>query len=221
MNESANIKDRRKYPRVMVDSAARALQAEVDGHGSTLLFDMSYSGAAIAQPKQKKITMVDGTVILKLITEVDEAQIVSRVIRVTDDVVALSFDKVEVAARIIIDRVVSDRMVGLNMTLIDPKHYSNPRDFDLWFHGPRDTNLYLWARGDHLSKCQMDMEVASFIYEDESFFYETKPGVSAEQRLNNQQILRKVQAIVETMEYSQPALLELRRILKDHVGPTL
>ena len=75
-----------------------------------------------------------------------------------------NFKKISVPARIIIDRVVTDRIIGLNMSLIDPKHYSEKSDYSFWFHGPKDTNLYLWMPGQVLQKAQLEMADAALVY---------------------------------------------------------
>jgi len=219
MTKSESMKDRRKYPRVLVEPSSKNLQVEVIGFGTTLVFDMSYTGAAFAQPKEKKIQNVDQVIELKLKTEVDQSVLKSKVIRVNEEVVAVEFDQIDVSSRIIIDRVVTDRIIGINMLLIDPKHYSPQADFSFWFHGPRETNLYLWTSGDDLIKAQMDMDTASLVFEDDSLFFENKPINNIDQpRLNNQQLTLKVLAVVEQMDMTNRPLKTFRKILAEHVN---
>ena len=111
MAKSDSVKDRRKYQRVLVEPSSKILTVTVEGHGPTLVFDMSYEGAAFAQPKQKKVENVDSPLSLHLKTEVDEASIPAKTVRVSDEVVAVRFESIDVAARIIIDRVVTDRII--------------------------------------------------------------------------------------------------------------
>ena len=186
-------------------------------YGSTLVFDMSYEGAAFAQPKEKKIDNIDDKITLHLKTEIDEAKIPATAIRVSDEVVAVQFDSIDVAARVIIDRVVTDRIVGLNMNLIDPKHYSAKADFNFWFHGPKDTNLYLWGEGDQLIKAQMETSDSAMVFEDDMLLFENKAPQKGIPTMNNQQIALKVLAIVQQIEEEIPALNEFKKMIKSHV----
>lgn len=190
----------------------------MEGFGKTLVFDMSYDGAAFAQPKEKKISDVDEPIVLKLETEIDQATIKARAVRVSQEVVAVQFIDIGVDARVIIDRVVTDRIVGLNMILIDPKHYSGKSDFQYWFHGPKETNLYLWTENDQLVKAQMDMANASMMFEDDMLLFENKAVVEGVPVLNNQQIARKVHAITEQIESDLEAINQFKKLILDHVS---
>ena len=207
-------KDRRKYQRVVVDMSEQLL-VEIEGHGEALVFDMSYSGAAISQPQAKAVDSSKEKLQLLLKTTVDKAEVPAKIVRVGEDVIALSFEELSVDARIIIDRVVTDRIVGLNMNLIDPKYYSQKVDFNHWFHGPRDTNLYLWESDNQLDRAQLELDSCSLIYSEEGIFFESKGGKGAK-TLNNQQITRKALAIVEQMDHDIESLSAFKKSLVSH-----
>lgn len=217
MATNDSLKDRRKYQRVLVEPSSKILTVTVVGYGPTLVFDMSYEGAAFAQPKQKKISSVDETMSLHLKTEVDEATIPARAVRVNDEVVAVQFASIDVNARIIIDRVVTDRIIGFNMSLIDPKHYGVQSDFSLWFHGPKDTNLYLWQQGGKLLKAHMEMANAAMIFEDDMILFENKKTMEEVPLINNQQIGLKVLAITQQIENDSALLAQFLELVKNHV----
>ncbi len=217
MSKEDSVKDRRMYQRVLVEPSSKVLSVNLVGYGKTLVFDMSYEGAAFAQPKEKKVNDVDQALVLHLQTEVDEASINATSVRVNDEVVAVHFNNINVEARIIIDRVVTDRIVGLNMDLIDPKHYSGKADFSFWFHGPKETNLYLWMHGGQLTRAQMEMANAAMVFEDDMLLFENKSSQEGVKTLNNDQIARKVQAIVEQIESDLPALIEFKNLIDSHV----
>ncbi len=211
------MKDRRKYQRVLVEPSSKVLTVEVLGHGRILMFDMSYEGAAFSQPSGKKISDVDKLLKLHLKTEVDEAVIESQSVRVNDEVVAVRFEQIDPLARIIIDRVVTDRIIGLNMALIDPKHYSHHTDFNYWFHGPKETNLFLWMDSGTLVKAQMEMADSAMTIDDDMIFFENKALQEGIPVLNNEQIARKVQSIIEQIETNLPAITQFKEILNDHI----
>ncbi len=218
MSKNESVKDRRKYQRVLVEPSSKTLVVEVVDHGSTLVFDMSYEGAAFAQPGKKKITDVDKEITLHLKTEIDEAKIKATPVRVSEEVVAVTFREISVPARVIIDRVVTDRIIGLNMTLIDPKHYAGKTDFSYWFHGPKETNLYLWFDDNQLSRAQMETAEAMLVFEDNEVFFENKALQEGIKAMNNQQIASKIHAIVQQVEVDLPALSSFKKIVQDYVS---
>ena len=209
-------KDRRKYQRVQFEASPQSLAVSIDGHGDSVVFDMSYSGAALAQPHERPIEGTGMDVTIRLRTENDESVIQGSVIRATGKMIAINFKEVPSLARIIIDRLVSDRMIGLNMYLIDPEHYSPHVQFSHWFHGPKETNLFLWTQDHKLEKAQMDLNEISLIYDENSFFFENRAGSSEDpSSLNQQQILQKTLAIVSQMHSNLNALKDFKKVLEE------
>lgn len=218
MAENKDGKERRKYPRVLLELSSKVLSIEIVGYGETLIFDMSYQGAAFSQPKDRRIEDVDLTVALQINAEGETASIEARTVRVSDDVVAVHFEEISVEARMIIDRVVTDRIVGLNMVLIDSKHYAGKDDFTSWFHGPKETNLYLWDQEGALIRAQMEMAEASMVYEGDSIMFENKQTPGKETLLNNDQIAQKVYAIIHQMDSELPLFQDFKKIVEEHVA---
>lgn len=213
-----NPKDRRKYKRVLVESSSKEFTFEIIGYGPTVVYDMSYSGAAFAQPKAKSISQLDSELIVHMKTQVDEAKVIAQVVRANEDFVAVEFKDMSASARVIIDRLVTDRIVGLNMNLINTQYYSSQSDFNFWYHGPKETNLYLWTHNNNkIMKAQLDMGSCLLIYEQESFVFENKSSESTVPNLNNQQIARKAFAIIEQMGHDNKAIYSLKELLRSHV----
>lgn len=219
MERFKNLKNRRKYQRVLVEPSEKHLITEIVGYGQTVVFDMSYSGAAFGQPKEKPIEAGAQEITVRLKTPLDEAELKAKIIRAGSDLVAVQFVEINVEARIIIDRVVTDRMIGLNMFLIDSRHYSENADFNFWFHGPKETNLYLWCSGDRLVKAQMELDSSLLFYEDDSFIFEQKfTDNDAIPKMNNQQIAVKALGISQQIEIKLDALKEFKDLLSQHVN---
>lgn len=218
MERFNNLKNRRKYQRVLVEPSDKHLITEIVGYGTSVVFDMSYSGAAFGQPKEKQVQDGEQEITVLLKTPIDEATLKAKVIRATGDMVAVQFVEINVEARIIIDRVVTDRMIGVNMFLIDSRHYSPNADFNFWFHGPKETNLYLWTRNDKLIKAQMELDSSLLFYEDDSFIFEQKfTDNDAIPKMNNQQIAVKALGISQQIEIKLEALNEFKNLLSQHV----
>ena len=215
--ENKNQKERRRHPRVSVDKSSPGIKATIKDWGESTIFDVSFGGAALSQPQDKKVDSSDSPLCLILETAEKKAEIKAKVIRVNDRVVALEFDQQDAKARQLIDELVSDRIVGMNMNLIDSKHYSVKADFGFWFHGPKDTNLYLWTRGEQLEKAHLEMGTSLLVFEHDSFLIENKTTLASPNRLNNQQIFVKAWSILEQMSANISPLQQLKKLLLDHV----
>ena len=209
--------DRRKYQRVQFDASPQTLAVTIVGYGGSVVFDMSYSGSALAQPEEKKVVTTGGTVSIHLKSGEIESTVESRVVRCTDKIFAVEFLTVPSDARILIDRLISDRMIGINMNLIDPKHYNTQSGFSHWFHGPKETNLFLWSTNDKLSKAQLDLNNVVLIYEDDSFIFENKGESKGFPALNHQQIMQKALSIISQMHSNVVPLNELKSMLEQQL----
>lgn len=219
MERVNSVKNRRKYQRVLVEPSDKHLITEIVNFGSTVVFDMSYSGAALGQPKEKQVTEDNKEILVLLKTPVDEALLKAKVVRAEGDMVAVQFIEITVEARVIIDRVVTDRMIGVNMFLIDSRHYSPNSDFNFWFHGPKETNLYLWVADDRLVKAQMELDSSLLFFEDDSFIFEQKfTQNDVIPKMNNQQIAAKALGITQQIEIKLDALVEFKNLLSQHVN---
>ena len=180
---------------------------------------MSYNGAALAQPADRKVENVGDKVLVHLVTEIDRASVEAKIVRATDKAIACQFLDISSAARIIIDRLVTDRMIGLNMQLIDSSHYSPQSDFSHWFHGPKETNLFLWTQGSQLVKAQFNLNNVVLVYEDDGFFFENKDVNSPNlPRLNNQQVVQKAASIITQMHTNVKPLEDFKKIIKEQIG---
>ena len=207
-NNDQGGRERRKYERVLVHPDQDSLRVKIVGHGPTQIFDMSYQGAALGQPKNRPISDTTAPLNLEFSTEIDQAVVPVRVVRLTEELVAVEFTNVPVPARIIVDRVVTDRIVGLNFRLVEPEHYAVDQDFNYWFHGPKETNLYLWG-ASQLERAQFDTPLGSVIYEDDIFLIETQ-RIGGKPGLNNHQMRAKALAVLEQVKSELAPFVEFR-----------
>lgn len=218
MSESTG-KDRRKYQRVHFEASPQSLAVTIEDHGASVVFDMSYNGAALAQPTEKAVENVGDIIKVHLVTEIDQATVEARVVRATAKAIACEFLDIPSTARIIIDRLVTDRMIGLNMQLIDSSHYSPQADFSHWFYGPKETNLFLWSQGDKLIRAQFNLNNVVLVYEDDEFFFENKDAANPDiPKLNNQQVLMKASSIITQMHSNLKPLEVFKKVIAEQIG---
>ena len=212
-------KDRRKHPRLSVNNGEESgISLRIVDYGPAFFFDMSYRGAALSQPKEKKVSRVGELITLDIKSGMDQGQLKAKVVRVSDKGLGVHFRDVGPTTQVIIDRLVTDRIVGMNMKRMEPENFGPQSDFDNWFHGPKGTNLYLWIENGFLSKVHFEMASASILYEDNSFIFENKEGFQAGViKLNNQQMACKALAVLQEMDMGFPPLREFHDLLKDHI----
>jgi len=221
-NLEAEGKDRRKYPRVKFGAPSLSFDVLIKDFGPSMVYDMSFSGAALAQPKENPVgeDVKDLTVQLQMSGEAEPVgcELACKVIRASSSILALEFANVPAEARLLIDQVISDRVIGLNMNLIDPKHYNPSATFAYWFHGPKDTNLFIWEmESGGVSRAQFDIESATLVYENEAFHYDSKAEADFPQAIHPQAVLRKAVSILSQVQTNLEALTEFRKLLEQQI----
>lgn len=156
-------RDRRRYPRIFLQSA-EAFQKLIGGQvrwaggATTDLLDLSYTGAAAGQPGSlmlEKGQIVGLSFILAGHAPVDVS---GRVIRADGQIVGLQFDALSPEARLAFETFLSDNLLGLSLKKVDPSMFRGSQDFNHWYHGPKDTNVFVWMRGPILTKAIVEID---------------------------------------------------------------
>lgn len=165
--------EKRRFPRVSVDHLgdSKVIQGtevlRVGEHaGNFSVIDISYNSLALRGVSQSIPT--DGPVELMLDILSEKFDLKGQVVRQTEDFIAFTIDEMVAAPRLALEKFLKDKIVGLATYQISPKFYSKNEDFDLWFHGPKDTNLYLWQKGE-LSQMVMELDPFLLVYRDGEF----------------------------------------------------
>ena len=213
-----SFKERRKHQRLPLDNQKEGdLSLQIVDHGPAFFFDMSYRGAALSQPEEKKITQVGQSITLDIKSDRDQGQLKAKVVRFDEKSLAVHFKDVGATTQMIIDRLVTDRIVGMNMKMMKPENFGSQADFDYWFHGPKKTNLYFWTEGDSLSRVHLETGHISILFEEDHFIFENREGFQAGVlKLNNRQIALKALALIQEMNMEISHVREFHDLLKDH-----
>lgn len=170
--------DRRKFPRLLL--------AHPDGYymrleglmflwpkgGKSQVLDLSYSGMAISsQGYLDAVKLGDYIEAHLLLPGEDQFQvpISVRVVRKTAQVLGFRIDSTNPEGRIKIDQVMKDLIVSSNLRKLSPHLLHSSLQCDVWFHGPFDTNLFLWKSGSRFSKAYIEYDNSVLVYEGESF----------------------------------------------------
>lgn len=170
--------DRRKYPRLLL-AHPDGLYTKLEGlmflwpkGGKSQVLDLSYSGLAISsQGYLDFVKLGDYLEAHILLPGVDQFQvpISVRVVRKSAQILGFRIDSTSPEGRIKIDQVMKDLIVATNMRKLSPNLLHHSLQCETWFHGPFDTNLFLWKEGNSLTKAYVEYDNSVLVYEDSSF----------------------------------------------------
>ncbi|HEX4926030.1 MAG TPA: PilZ domain-containing protein [Bdellovibrionales bacterium] len=156
-------KDRRRYPRIFLQSA-EAFQRLVGGQvrwpgGSvTDVLDLSYTGAAVVQPGGKPIEKGQAVTLSFMFAGQEPVEVGARIMRADGSMVGLQFDALSSGARLAFETFLSDNLLGLSLRKVDPGMFRSSQDFNHWYHGPKDTNVFIWIRSGALAKAIIEID---------------------------------------------------------------
>jgi hypothetical protein len=215
--------DRRKFHRVQVESLGSSLSGlsvNLVGVGPVELFDISYGGAAFSQPGQVKLSMTGETVKLEFSVNGQKAQdLTAKVVRLTPENFAVEFLDSSTETKTFVDKLISNRMVGLNMNLVDPQFYRGKEGFSYWFHGPKSTNLFIWEAGGKLVKGTLDLQDVALHWENGQFQIDNKMNRSIHGKMHGailgEGVFRQSAEILSQMRSNVASLEEFKQYVFD------
>lgn len=165
------MKDRRKYPRVYLQEnenlkpilGASALFESVE----VKVFDMSYTGLALE--RVESFAVENGSILdFQLCLGGKKLQLQGHVRWQTDELFGLQLDKIGEKDRLTLMRFIDKKVLGTYVFLVAKELYSQ-QSFDLWYHGPYDTNIYIWKVSGTLDKAMIELDGFLLSYEDKEF----------------------------------------------------
>lgn len=217
--------DRRKFHRVQVQNVGATisgLSVELQGVGPVELVDIGYGGAAFSQPEKARLSLTGDTVNLDFLFNGKKNQTLKgRVIRLSEDIFAVEFIDSSQQTKAFVDQLISNRMVGLNMNLIDPQFYRGKETFAYWFHGPKSTNLFLWENNGTLHKATMDFTDVALHWENGQFQIDNKMnrGQKLQGAALGEGVFRLAAEVLSQMRSNVDLLAEFKKIVFEKVTP--
>lgn len=217
--------ERRKFGRVRVQTLGASLsglKVMLLGVGEVELYDISYGGAAFSQPPQGRLSLTGETVHLDFILNGQKAQNLSgKIIRLTQDMFAVEFIDASKETKMFVDTLITNRMVGLNMNLIDPQFYRGKETFSYWFHGPKSTNLFLWEQNGKLERATLDLADVALHWVDGKFEVDNKMNRASQAKLQGaalgEGVLRQSAEILSQVRSNVKSLEEFKDLIFEKV----
>ncbi len=171
--------NRRRFPRVSIkndlENARALVGAQLEWLGEEKqsplqIFDISYSGAAVENPKGLAIEEGQCLDVRMLLGDMDPFQVASKIIWFNDSIVGIQFQEIDHVARMRIDEFLEDKIIGSHMILVSPQYFSDHVDFNYWFHGPNNTNVFLWGPDDNtITRAMVSFDGQAMIFEGGEF----------------------------------------------------
>lgn len=168
--------NRRRFTRVALSGdfgAARALlgaQARWPEGNKSAMFDLSYQGAALERPENFSLNQDQQ---VKLHLELGSSRkfdVEARIAWATANRVGVEFSQLSIDDRVMLDEFLEDRLIGSHLHRVDPRFFNPGVDFQHWYHGPRNTNVFLWTELDGadtvIKRAIVDFDDQHLIYQD-------------------------------------------------------
>ncbi len=211
--------ERRKFRRVTIQNVGASisgLSVQLVGVGDIELVDLGYGGAAFSQPEQGRVSLTGEIVHLDFFINGQKSQNLSgKVVRLTDEVFAVEFIDSSKKTKAFVDKLITNRMVGVNMNLIDPQFYRGKESFSYWFHGPKSTNLFLWEENGQLHKASMDFADVALHWDGTQFHIDHKMnrGGQVQGPALGEGVFRMAAEILSQMRSNVALLEEFKKVI--------
>jgi hypothetical protein len=92
-----------------------------------------------------------------------------RVIRKTPSIIGLRIDSTSVDGRIKIDQALKDQIVESSMRSLSTQFLPQELQASSWFHGPFDTNIFIWNFEENISKLFIEYDNSILQFENGQF----------------------------------------------------
>lgn len=170
----------RRYPRIFLTKGIQefdriiGIDVKWPEGITTGVLDISYIGAALIKSSKAEEKFSKGDLVELLFSFTDGPQNVpfdAEVIREDEKTRAVYFPELSIQARQALEIFLKQKLVGLNTRLVDPKYYIKEQGFNFWFHGPNQTNVFIWEDNTKIQKATIEMNYEVITFENGSFYH--------------------------------------------------
>lgn len=168
-----NQENRRRHERVSVPlgwgDADSVLGAQLSwpNHEVSQIFDLSYQGVAVAKPSLFEGKANEEIMVTFKLGDNEEFSATLMVMWISENAVGGELLNLTLAMREKIDDFLEDRLLGLHLRPVNKKYFAQKSDFSHWYHGPKDTNVFIWQeRSGQISKAEIELDGRVLIYSD-------------------------------------------------------
>lgn len=167
--------EKRKFPRIAVKTThpdvphLGGVSALWPGGEVSDVLDMSYTGAALSRPAKSAVAEQDRVRLEFRVQGTETVPIEAEIVRSGEHVVGVRFCELSTEARLCFEKFLKEKLLGLSLRLVNPHYYGSKLDFTYWFHGPNETNIFLWVEKKALKKAMIELGSEVLLFEDNTF----------------------------------------------------
>lgn len=130
-------------------------------------FDLSYSGAAVSRASSVDIKVGDILPMVVVLGGKNANSVESEVAWFNDKMVGFAFVHPGTEFRLNLESFLNDKLIGRSLRPVDPRYFSSSLDCQVWYHGPKDTNVYLWVDGSgKLLRAEVELDLQVMIVQE-------------------------------------------------------
>jgi hypothetical protein len=169
-------------------------------HETSPVFDMSYFGLAAGRPALFKAEPNQSHSVQLELGKEPLLPVQARIAWCKDKLVGLELKPLNIVARQVFDEFFEDRLIGKNLRRIDRRYYAAGSDFSVWYHGPLDTNVFLWQENgsDEVRRAEIELDGRILIFDGQQIISGgASPRTSLEPVEENELILEKSLPLVK------------------------
>lgn len=143
------------------------------------VYDINFAGLAVSttvmslagSTRIEKIKL--GTpfdLALKIAGLEDPLMVKLKVVKLTSKVIGFAFDTLSATGRLAIEQTLKDALICLNLRLGSPEVLHPHLHADTWWHGPFDTNVFIWRNADSsMKKMVIEYDNLVLVYENKAW----------------------------------------------------
>lgn len=173
-----NQQEKRRYQRLSIhDPALIPVELHWEGGETLAVFDLSHKGAAVAEPNAE----AQQGDLLDVDMQVGPDKIGPLTVRVAwkkKGVWGLEFHRITGSARLTLNSFLEHKLIGANLKAVDRRYFSPDLDCQHWFHGPSETDLFLWmmsnGESEWIARAIFELPELRVIYNKGSWTREEK-----------------------------------------------
>lgn len=167
----------KKYPRLLLAhreedyrSMHRTFLVWPNGIKSSV-FDISYAGLAVSSQGVLSTLKVGESYEVQLrIDELEGLPLNVKVVKIMASTIGLKIETTNIEGRLKLDQPVKEALIEMHTRPSNPEILHPIAKADYWFHGPFDTNLFIWkSTSGGISKAFIEYDNVLLIFEDQKF----------------------------------------------------
>ncbi|MBK8204947.1 MAG: PilZ domain-containing protein [Bdellovibrionales bacterium] len=212
-------RDRRRFERIPLNligamlshsSGAQMIWPNLESSG---IMDMSHSGLAATRPALQQLAIDQIYKVGVILGRATQLDLKVRVVWLREQLLGLELVETTVLVRARIDDFLQDRIIGRHIRSVASEHFAPGVGFQYWYHGPKDTNVYLWTDQlkNEIQRAEVEIDGEVLCYEKGKLSIGGEPSMKRIDR--ETPLLRRALEILSQIDESKGPMRQLLEAL--------